>query len=244
MMGALMGANDLERARSGVSGAAEVISRLKPTLLERAVCRLTGLRAMLNHDRDGSFSLERFLLLLIQAYRSNAPNVHSEKELIRFAGHRRRYLGTRCLAAGPFVGLATKIVELYSETATLCDLVSLYGLDLSDHEVAAHLLVLWNITDDIAAASAAVDPDQPGTMAGFAITRARGNVKADASRSVSLLTATKALWGMRGSVGEVRHYTRAQSVRGWLLARKRAKRLSHNLWGRVLALGAELFWVT
>jgi hypothetical protein len=202
-----------------------VAQRAQPTFLERTVDRLSGMRALLNHDEDGSLSIERFLLLLIHTSRSKAPAARSQKDLIKLARHRRRYLGTRCFAAGPLVGVATKLADLYSETATVCELVDFHRLDLSDQEVAAHMLVLWDVTDDADEARAVVDPARAGTIAGVVAGRARDKVASDASDSVTMLTAAKALWDFRGSVGDVRRHTKAQCVRGWLFAGRRTKQL-------------------
>jgi len=203
----------------------EAVQRAQPMLLERTVNRLSGMRALLNHDEDGSLSIERFLLLLIHTSRSKAPAARSQKDLIKLARQRRRYLGTRCVAAGPFVGVTTKLADLYSEAATVCELVDFYRLDLSDQQVAAHMLVLWNVTDDADEALAAVDPAIAGTIARVVAGRARYKIASDTSASVTMLTAAKVLWDFRGSAVDVRRHTRAQSVRGWLFAGHRTKQL-------------------
>jgi hypothetical protein len=199
-------------------------SALRSTLVERVAERLGGLRLLLDHDQDGSLSLERFLLLLIRTSRNGKSPPHSERELIRFASRRRRYLGTRCTAAGPFMGVATKLIDLYCETALVCEVAELHQLDLGDQEIAAHMLLLWGVTDDRGQARAAVDPARPGTIAGLVIGRARDELASESTQGIDALSAAKALWSMRGSVAQVARPTGAQSIRGWLLARRRAKR--------------------
>ena len=55
------------------------------------------------------------------------------------------------------VGTANQLVDLYCETATVVDLDRLHGLGMSDERIAAQMLVLWNITPDIARGGG-VDP--------------------------------------------------------------------------------------
>ncbi len=123
------------------------------------------------------------------------------------------------------MGVATKLVDLYCEAATVSELADLYRLGLSDQEIAAHLLMLWGITEDAEEADAAVDPTRAGTIAGLVIGQAREKVVVDPSDSATVLRAGRALWTLRGSVVGTERPTTAQSVRGWLFARRRAKQL-------------------
>jgi hypothetical protein len=72
------------------------------------------------------------------------------------ARKRRRRLGLVSFGAGPLVGVASQVADLYCETATVCDVVAIYDLDLTDERIAAHMLVLWEIVDDLDAADAAI----------------------------------------------------------------------------------------
>src|SRR3712207_8402951 len=54
-------------------------------------------------------------------------------------------------------GVQTCALPIYSETATVCDVVELHGLQLTDAQVGGHMLVLWGVTDDPALAAAALD---------------------------------------------------------------------------------------
>jgi hypothetical protein len=64
----------------------------------------------------------------------------SSRDVYKVARSRRRRLGPMSLGAGPFAGVATQAVDLYTEIATFCDVAALHGHRLSDQEIAAHML--------------------------------------------------------------------------------------------------------
>jgi hypothetical protein len=87
----------------------------------------------------------------------DAADDASPEEVRKAAKKRRRRLGIASFAAGPFAAVAGEASDLYSETATVCDVVDLHRLDLSDAQIGGHMLVLWGVTDDPAAACGALD---------------------------------------------------------------------------------------
>src|SRR4051812_9315327 len=100
---------------------------------------LTGLVA----GPDGSASPEGFVLGLVRTARDPEDETLTAKQVHKDARKRRRRLGIASFAAGPLAGAAGEATDLYTETASICDLVDLHGLALSDLEVGAHMLVLW-----------------------------------------------------------------------------------------------------
>jgi hypothetical protein len=120
-----------------------------------------GFRTMLTEDERGQ-SIEVYLLALVRAVRDDD---HDEEQANRDvyvrARKRRRRLGLISFGAGPMVGAASRMADLYCETATVCDVADLHGLDLSDEQVAAHMLVLWSIAEDFARAEAAMRGEPP-----------------------------------------------------------------------------------
>lgn len=156
------------------------------------------LRALLRRE-DGSVTPEQFLLALVRAVRDEEYEEVSARQVRRSARRRHRRLGVAALAAGPFAGVAAEVVDLYGETATLSDVVDQHGLELDDHQIAAHLLVLWDVCDDLPAATATI----AGTGRPIAATLRERLVAASASQlpvERSTVAVVKALW----QTGELR----------------------------------------
>jgi hypothetical protein len=59
------------------------------------------------------------------------------------------------------VGVATRVADLYCETATVCDVADFHTLDLRDEQIAAHILMLWSITEDFQRAEEAMQGKPP-----------------------------------------------------------------------------------
>lgn len=104
---------------------------------------------------DGAASVEGFILGLVRHARDGEEL--SEKDVRKAAKKRRRRLGLASFAAGPMAGVAGEATDLYSETATVVDLVELHRLPLTDAQIGGHMLALWGVTDDPAAGAGALD---------------------------------------------------------------------------------------
>jgi hypothetical protein len=118
---------------------------------------LTGLVA----GPDGNASPEGFVLGLVRTARDPEDESLTEEQVRKDAKKRRRRLGIASFAAGPLAGAAGEATDLYTETATVCDLVDLHDLTLSDVEIGAHMLVLWGLTDDLASACSTLEGTGP-----------------------------------------------------------------------------------
>lgn len=148
---------------------------------------------------DGAASVEGFILGLVRANRDDEDDEVSEKDVRKTAKKRRRRLGLASFAAGPMAGVAGEATDLYSETATVCDLVELHRLPLSDAQVGGHMLVLWGVTDDPALGAAALD----GTgrpIAELFTTR----VAADYQAAESVPAKIKVIWQNRDVLADAR----------------------------------------
>jgi len=178
-----------------------------------------ALRALL-HDEHVP-SIERFLVALVGVVRTDAPTAQTARSVFEAARQRRRRLGLASLAAGPLAGVAQQLADLYCETATVCDVADLHAPGLGDREIAAHMLVLWNISDDLNHAQAMVDGTSGTGAASILSNRV---VERSRTRVPDRLTATsaiRALWDARGVAGEVRAVAGKRDVRGTVFAGRR-----------------------
>ena len=120
------------------------------------------LKAMLA-DEETPISIEAFLVLLVDVVNEDEEREVTEKHLKRTGKRRARLVGLAGLPLGP-AGLS--LASLYCETQLVCDIVAHHDLDLTDEQIAAHLLVLWNAAPDVAWANAAITgtarPSPPG----------------------------------------------------------------------------------
>jgi hypothetical protein len=108
-------------------------------------------------DDDQTISIETYLLTLVRAVRSDEREEEQTKRDVYVAARkRRRRLGLVSFGAGPFAGVASRVADLYCEAATVCDVADFYELNLSDAQIASHLLVLWSIADDLGQAENAM----------------------------------------------------------------------------------------
>jgi hypothetical protein len=115
-----------------------------------------GFRALLADD-EKVLSIEAYLLALVGAVRKDErDDEESRREVYVTARKRRRRLGLITFGAGPLAGVASRLADLYCEAAVICDVADHYDLNLSDEQIAAHLLVLWSIADDFAQADHAM----------------------------------------------------------------------------------------
>lgn len=129
--------------------------------VRRAGESFRGFRAMIA-EGGGPLSVEAYLVALVRAVRADeAEERRSSREIYVTARKRRRRLGLICFGAGPMAGVASQVADLYCEAATVSDIVDLHGLGLSDGAVAARMLVLWSLVDDLDLAEAAIRSEPP-----------------------------------------------------------------------------------
>lgn len=153
-------------------------------------------------DRDQSLSLEGFLLLLVRSVRDDDEEEQDAGDVYRAARKRRRRLGILAFGAGPLVGVANQLADLYCETAVLSDVAALHDITLTDEEIGAHMLVLWDIAETWDEARAAIDGEPSvAVLVGRKLSEgARDRIPEE----LTVRSAIKALWDVRSTLGEAR----------------------------------------
>jgi hypothetical protein len=170
---------------------------------------------------DGSSSVEGFVLGLVRAARDDDDaDDATHKEVHRAARKRRRRLGIASFAAGPFAAVAGEATDLYSETATVCDLLDLHRLELTHAQVGGHMLVLWGVTDDAAAACAALD-GSGRPIAELLATQ----VNAEYQAADSVPAKIRVIWKNRDLMGDLRERASSGAFTRVLRAGSHAKDL-------------------
>jgi hypothetical protein len=185
---------------------------------------LRGIRAIFADNDEQQLSVERFLLVLVQAVRDdNQREDHGARDLYVSARKRRRRLGLMSFGAGPLVGVANQLADLYCETATFCDVAALKGLSLSDEQIGAHMLVLWGVTDYHETAQNAIAGEPP--VAGSLASRLREQATAQMPETLTKRSITKALWDARSAIGDARKGATTDAVRTVAFTGHRTKKL-------------------
>jgi hypothetical protein len=182
-----------------------------------------GLRDLL--DDDQPLSIERFLLLLAGSVQSDEEGgkERRDRDVYRGARKRRRRLAMLAFAAGPLVGVANQLADLYCETATLCDIAAHRGLALGDEEVAAHMLVLWEIVDSLEVARGAIRGEPP--VATILAGRLRDRAGEQMPDKLTKRSVTKALWDARAQLGDARKGVAGGAVRNVMFTGHRTKQV-------------------
>jgi len=202
------------------------IQRATSDSLQRGREGFRGLRAMFSDNDEQSTTFERFLILLVRAVRDDErTEERSARDVFETARSRRRRLGLVSFGAGPLVGVANQVADLYCETATFCDLAQVHGLALNDHQIVAHMLVLWSITDTLDEAKAAIDGSRGRSVAGILSSRVAGRADACLPDKLTKRSATKALWNARGAVADAGKGAGPGAVGNVVFAGHRMKRL-------------------
>lgn len=186
-----------------------------------------GLRAMFSDADEEALSAERFLLTLVRAVREDRPEDDRDaRDVYVTARKRRRRLALLAVGTGPLAGMVNQLADLYCETATMCDVAALHGLELTDEHVSAHMLVLWGISDDHPAALEAMAGDPPVTriLAG----RLRDQLNETMPDQLTKWSMTKALWDARGAVGDARKGATTRAVGTVVLTGHRTKKVIRN----------------
>lgn len=143
-------------------------------------------------EEGGALSVEAYLVALVRAVRDDeVEEGRSRRDVYLTARKRRRRLGLICLGTGPMAGVASQVADLYCETATVSDVADLHGLGLSDPQIAAQMLMLWSLIDDLDRAEAAIRSEPPlaSLLADGAASRLDGEL--------TKLSIAKLLWELR-----------------------------------------------
>ncbi len=195
----------LEAAEKAKTVAAENAARAATSAREAIEARsgTAGPRlvALLRMDDDEPITVEGLVLVLVDAVHSDdEASELSDRDVYKAAKRRYRRLGTVALPSGPIGGY---VVNLYCEAATLCDIVELRAVPLSEEEIAAHLLVLWGAMPDTTSATAAIDGSGPSVLTTFAL-RAKDRMGLPASGPPTKRQVIATLWRSRDAVSSVR----------------------------------------
>jgi hypothetical protein len=149
----------------------------------------------------------------------------SARDVFKTARSRRRRLGLLSFGAGPLVGVATHIVDLYCETATVCDLADLHSIALTEHDVAAHMLVLWGISGSVEDAKAVMTGSGAQSLASIVAGHVVGGAAEHIPDKLTKRAAIQALSDARHLADDGRKAAGAGSVSGIVFTGHRTKQL-------------------
>lgn len=184
-----------------------------------------GLRSVFE-DEGASIAFEDLLAGLVAAVRTDEHEEdRSARDVFKTARRRRRRLGLLSFGAGPLTGVATQVVDLYCETATLCDAADLHTVELTDRQIAGHMLVLWEILDDLDDAQAVMAGTGSRSLRSIIEERVGASIAERLPEEPTKRAAIKALWDARDLAGEIRKAASGESLGGVLFAGHRTKRL-------------------
>jgi hypothetical protein len=210
-----------DRIAKGAARAGELVRDTAPA---QAVTEgLASLKALLTDEDEREFVVERALVAMVRGVRDDDEEPLTDRDVEQAARRRFKRARRAALLAGPAVGTANQVVDLYCETATVCDLDRLHELGLSDERVAAQMLVLWNVTPDIEAAEAAILETGPSVWA--MLTQRFGEQAAAQMPEKRTKTAiVKAMWNARGLANDARERVLGErNITGVMFAGKRVK---------------------
>jgi hypothetical protein len=218
-----MGIRDRIAARATELGGAAVEAAVVGA--QHASARYRGLRAVFQ-DEERPVTIENVLAAIVAAVRADEHEEdRSARDVFKTARSRRRRLGLLSFGTGPLVGVATHIVDLYCETATVCDLADLHSIDLTEHHVAAHMLVLWGILESLDEAKAVMTGTGSQSLSSIIGGRVHGGVAEHVPERLTKRAAIQALWDARHLVDDARKATGSGSVKGVVFTGHRTKQL-------------------
>lgn len=213
-----------EPARRGM-GLKDRVTKEAAKASTAARTRIEGSSALqrLLADADQAIKNERLLVGFVRAVRTDEPPAgRTEAEFEKATKRRRQRLGALPFATGPLVGVGSQVVDLYCDTATMCDLVAFHGLELTDEEIAAHMLVLWSVTDDFDVALAAV---ANGGVPALVTVRLAGQASTHLPEVRTPRGAIKAIWQARALTRDVREKATSGPVKAVLMPGKATRAL-------------------
>jgi len=182
---------------------------------DRPGARLIRLLTMSDAQR---ISVESLLVALVEAVHGDETRALSDRDVKKAAKRRGRLAGMAGATGGP-VGL--QLASLYCEAEIVCDVVDRHRLGISDDEIAAHLLVLWNAMADVEAARRAIDGSGPSVLARMSA-QAHARVASKPREEMTKGEVVRMLWRLRGAVQDV-ELPGSASVRDVLLPGRRVK---------------------
>lgn len=192
---------------------------------QRAGAAYRGLRSVFE-DEGMSITFENLLAGLVASVRADEHEEdRSARDVFKIARSRRRRLGLLSFGAGPLAGVATQVVDLYCETATVCDVADLHAIESTDRQISAHMLVLWGMLDDLDEAQAVMAGSGSRSLQSIIEGRVGASVAGRLPDEVTKRAAIKALWDARDLAGEVRKAAGAGSVGGVVFTGHRTKQL-------------------
>ena len=181
--------------------AAAAAGKAKEALEARSGTAGPRLLALLRMDDDEPVTIEALVVLLVDAVRKDdEARELSDRDVFKAARRRYRRLGVLSLPTGP---VGWRVVSLYCEAATVCDIVELRGATLGDEAVAAHLLVLWDAMPDIASASAAIARTGPSVLQTL-LARYSASMRERLPDPMTKRAVVTTIWKQRDVMGEVR----------------------------------------
>lgn len=160
---------------------------------ENATSRL---KALIEMREDQPITIEALLVTLVDAVHEDDPRELSRRDVKKAGKRRQRVAGGLGMLGGP---VGTYVASLYSEAEILCDVADRHGLALSDEDLAAHLLVLWNVVPDVEVARAAIDGSGP-SIATHMATGVRDRLTDSPVDQMTKKDAVMALWRLRSMV--------------------------------------------
>jgi hypothetical protein len=218
-----MGVRAKIASRSAALGGAAVDAAVARA--QRAGAAYRGLRSVFEDD-GMSITFEKLLTGLVAAVRADEHEEdRSARDVFKTARSRRRRLGLLSFGAGPLAGVATQVVDLYCETATVCDVAELHAIESTDRQIAAHMLVLWEMLDDLDEAQAVMAGTGSHSLRSIVERRVTEGVGIQLPAELTKRAAVKALWDARDLAGEVRRVAGTGSVGGVVFTGHRTKRL-------------------
>jgi hypothetical protein len=193
--------------------------------VRQAGARYRGLRSVFEEE-SVPITIENLLAGLIAAVKVDEHEEdRSARDVFTTARSRRRRLGLLSFGAGPLVGVATHVVDLYCDTAIVCDLADLHSLELTERQIGAHMLTLWGIMESLEEAEAVMAGTSALSLMSIISRDIRADVAGRAPDKLSKRAAIQLLAGARDVVGDAREAVGAGSAGGIVFSGHKTKQL-------------------
>jgi len=191
----------LSRLKKRVESRAEQVlfATLDKTAAAVETAVETGARVKaLTNDPNGQIDVESMMLIFVDTVRGERENGRpaSRADVIRAYRGRQRLMKWMS-RLGPWGIAAGRLSTLYSEAAILCDVADAGKLGLSREELAAHVLVLWDVLPDFEQASAAMRGEEGQSVTAQLKRRIRGDRDLDEPAPMTKIRVVQLLWKLR-----------------------------------------------
>jgi len=218
-----MGLRDrLEQGAAKVGEQARAIADSERA--QRAGESFRGFKSLLGDDEQQG--AEAYLLALVRAVRRDEEDEEEERsrrDVYVHARKRRRRLGLLSFGAGPMAGVASRVADLYCEVAVVSDIAELHDLGLSDEEIAAQMLVMWTIVDELDLARGAMRSEPPLASILGAQLLEQLDIEETPQTKIEL---AKAIWQLHNlDAGDVKEVASGQPIRSVAFTGHRTKKL-------------------